>query len=1385
MFTSDALLPLGPFRGFAPFDEAAADVFFGRAVDTEALVEKVLHQTARVVTVTGESGVGKTSLVRGGLAPALRRRGIPVVYLGEAPHLGGLDAEILRVTEAGAGAGDRRPAGMPQATGSSTKGLSDNPSEGPSEGPPRTSARLLGRLAHDSRAGLVVVLDHLEEILFEGASTSAAAELASFVAAVAEHAGPKLHLVLVVDREAFARLESLSFPTSYRPAAGVWFNVERLGEAAVAEILERTAVHAGTFLEAGLPALIAVDLCKDQRALALELQLCARAMVDFRITTIRRYQSCGGILTLRAMYFEHAVRGGVEEAARGVLLDLGADRRGHRLDDGGLPGFTIDEIAGRTRVPRPEVHTAAHQLSERGLLRWRGPDERVALAHPALQPFVEWFGMEDRARSESVHRRLRARMAEGSRLTIVELIGIRRTLGSALSPAEQEVVGRSLRRHLTQLAFGAGLLMALVATVVLDSRPGYVLAFDPPAARGPSGGDAVVRVGVGPGGGPATAAASRVVVRAGRPRRGLASLFFRWSSQSEGAILADTGFSATALVPAAAARISSGQLAGNLDPARPGAVPNWLRDVINGLRPVPRGVAKALIGDADGVTSLKHAFSEPLTRRETLDALAAIGRGRAGEDEILSAALGDAAPEIRRRGVEVASAIDRRLGNGAHAAVLRGALGDKSPDVRTAVLREIGTLPPHEASEILAVALADRDPIHRKAAEEATLALAATNPEAAASAAEQLLENPDGVARRNGLPLLEQIASGAPAACAAVLDRLVVNPKASEEARVAALQVLRRAGPPAASLKPALEQAVGQSSSPRLRAAALPLYALLIEPTRAEEIARAEMKGPPAARAAATAIWGAVAVTRPDLATRPLKALVYDPSVEIRIEAARSFAYLKRDGLSLVDKALRDPNAEVERAATESALALAPINPSAVGTMLGKALTLVRPAVRRQIVEALGRLGETRPAAALPPLARALQEPDAATRTAVATAFCALARQNAVAASPYLRVAARDQSRDVRAAAAACLDDLVSGDPGGGMKMATELASSDEVTVRAAAASSLSRLAQRTPEVALGTLFKLLADSDPAVRIAAARGLQAFGESGAGGPGFGESRRGTEAERALIAALAQGDVTERRLVVAAAAANRLTGLLRQATTDGDQTVRLQAVEAAGKLAPPALDVVRESVDDRSPIVRTAATRILAGAAGDGAKEVLPIYEAALRGGDRAARQAAIVGLGELSGADVPAAQLLGEALQQRSESIRASAAQALGHLAERAPSVALPILENALHDPSYDVASAAVPGLALAWSRRSSSEALSAIMAASEADSARRFVALEALVMQAEQRQTPTAGAALAVLRRLGEQGPPMARLAAQLARAFLGTPTADFHIFLEQLLGG
>ena len=72
-------LGLCPYKGLNYFDEADADLFVGREMLTNKLVERVLSLTSgsspqpqRFLAVVGASGSGKSSLVRAGLLPALR-----------------------------------------------------------------------------------------------------------------------------------------------------------------------------------------------------------------------------------------------------------------------------------------------------------------------------------------------------------------------------------------------------------------------------------------------------------------------------------------------------------------------------------------------------------------------------------------------------------------------------------------------------------------------------------------------------------------------------------------------------------------------------------------------------------------------------------------------------------------------------------------------------------------------------------------------------------------------------------------------------------------------------------------------------------------------------------------------------------------------------------------------------------------------------------------------------------------------------------------------------------------------------------------------------------------------------------------------------------------
>ncbi|PSJ26879.1 DNA-binding protein, partial [Streptosporangium nondiastaticum] len=74
------LLEVCPYRGLAAFDAADAGWFFGRDRATAALVRQLTERLdgSGPTAVVAASGTGKTSLLRAGLVPELRRGVLPV-----------------------------------------------------------------------------------------------------------------------------------------------------------------------------------------------------------------------------------------------------------------------------------------------------------------------------------------------------------------------------------------------------------------------------------------------------------------------------------------------------------------------------------------------------------------------------------------------------------------------------------------------------------------------------------------------------------------------------------------------------------------------------------------------------------------------------------------------------------------------------------------------------------------------------------------------------------------------------------------------------------------------------------------------------------------------------------------------------------------------------------------------------------------------------------------------------------------------------------------------------------------------------------------------------------------------------------------------------------
>jgi HEAT repeat protein len=231
------------------------------------------------------------------------------------------------------------------------------------------------------------------------------------------------------------------------------------------------------------------------------------------------------------------------------------------------------------------------------------------------------------------------------------------------------------------------------------------------------------------------------------------------------------------------------------------------------------------------------------------------------------------------------------------------------------------------------------------------------------------------------------------------------------------------------------------------------------------------------------------------------------------------------------------------------------------------------------------------------------------------------------------------------------------------------------------------------------------------------------------------------------------------------------------------------MKAAAGMQPPALEILQAGAEDRQGLVRAEAVRALAAASGTGPERVLPVFEAMLRASDAATRRTGALALGDVNGAPEATAALLAGVLHQRGESVRAAAAEALAHIAERDPKVAGPFLEQAISDPAHDVRAAAIRGLGTTWARQRQPAEVAEILESCETDSSRRLVAIEALVIQASQagsgKASEDAKKARTLLERLATSGPPLARLAAQVGRAFIGAKLEDMHAFFDRLYGG
>ncbi len=303
--------PDNPYKGLRAFQEADADDFFGR----DDLVESLLAQLhddgiqSRFMAVVGPSGSGKSSLVKAGLLPRIRRgrlHGSENWFVvekmpGQYP-MEELEAALLRIAV-------NPPESLLSQLMESERGLT----------------RAIKRVLPDDDSELVIVIDQFEEIFTLVDSEEDRRFFLNSIYEAVNDANSRVRIIVTLRADFYDRpLNYPEFGNLMRQCTSI---VIPLGSRELRDAIVRPAEQNKIELEAGLIEAIIADIADEPGALPL-LQYAMTELFerrDGRWLTVDAYNDIGGAmgaLTRRATDIYNSMNTEKQSTVRQMFLRL-------------------------------------------------------------------------------------------------------------------------------------------------------------------------------------------------------------------------------------------------------------------------------------------------------------------------------------------------------------------------------------------------------------------------------------------------------------------------------------------------------------------------------------------------------------------------------------------------------------------------------------------------------------------------------------------------------------------------------------------------------------------------------------------------------------------------------------------------------------------------------------------------------------------------------------------------------------------------------------------------------------------------------------------------------------------------------------------------------
>lgn len=464
-----ALTGASPYLGLLTFQADDADDFFGRGDEVAALLTRVAN--SRLVAVVGSSGTGKSSLVRAGLVPALRRGALP-----------GSAAWPVAVFTPG-----RRPllelaAAVAQAVGRPAVDVLAALEQDPSG----LDGVLRDALADPVSRRLLLIVDQFEEVFTACRDTTERERFAAALVHAAGAPGSRAVVVPVVRADFYGRCAEL-------PGLGAIIDSATLllgpmSERSMREAIEGPATRAHARLEPGLVDALVADVAGEPGGLPLLSHALFETWErrDGRTLTMAGYRDAGGargaIARTAEQLYTDRLGPAQQRMARSLFLALtelgeGSEDTRRRVarhelaerfgDAETLDGVVEALVAARLLTVGDDIVEVAHEAVIREWPRLRSwlEDDRDALralrnlGHAAAEWEAGGFVPDDLYRGPRLASATEA--AEGAALTEVE----HRFLVASSEAEERRARARARQnRRLRRALATVGLL--LVVSVV-------------------------------------------------------------------------------------------------------------------------------------------------------------------------------------------------------------------------------------------------------------------------------------------------------------------------------------------------------------------------------------------------------------------------------------------------------------------------------------------------------------------------------------------------------------------------------------------------------------------------------------------------------------------------------------------------------------------------------------------------------------------------------------------------------------------------------------------------------------------------------------------------------------------------------------------------------